>query len=1051
MCFSKSDTITETIKHTKLESSQLDLEWDNCDYVSIEDLSNCDLNDTSLNILQYNVRGILSKTHDLTDLLSNVANNKIDVVILCETWLTNANTNRLHIPGYSYEGIARSNKKGGGVGFLVRNDLKYRRKEDLEIKSEILENSFIELKCNKENILIGALYRPPNTSEKQFLKSYKRIVTKLSKQKLPHLIGLDHNMDLLKIERHEPTAQFMELTLDKGLIPSVTRPTRITHTSATLIDNVFIDAKLHHNSRSSILTIDLSDHLPSLITIPEIFVTRLSATKKEVRKLTDSKIANINLDLEKINWDSILKTSEPVARCNNDDGITVTRNNVGNISHEYVSSNNRSVNVTGNNTTDNMTCTNRFESFHQILVETINTHAPKKTITLKHTQKSTPWITTGIKKSGDRIRKLYEKTLSHDKSLVLTNKYKAERNLLNKIKRKSKIHYYQFKCVEYRKNTKKLWQIINEVSGKIKDKSSVIHCIKIENVKTYSSAKITNEFGRYFSEIGESFANKIKPSNENRNHYLNKMKRLDKSLFLRPTDHTEIVNIINKLPNKNSSGNDEISNILLKKLLPSIIYPLCIIFNDSLTSGSFPTLMKHADVIPLYKGKSKIETTNYRPISLLLTVSKVLEKIVYVRTYEFLNNNDQFFVSQYGFRSRHSCEDAINELVSNVVKANSEKKYTISIFLDLSKAFDTLSHELLLTKLELYGIRGTALSWFANYLTDRSLRAKCIDNTTNKQIYSSQYPVNVGTPQGSCLGPLLFLIFCNDLHLNLIFCNSILFADDTTLYCSHKNLKYLKWCIEQDLSSISDWFRANKLTLNVSKSECVIFGPNRKSTIESIDVDDLAIPVVSHTKFLGIWIDNKLNWKLHVENLKIKLNKNYRILCNSKNMLNTNAQKSLYYAQIHSHLQYGIVSWGNMISATEISKLQNIQNKCVSTLSPNKNPSEILKKFNILTVQDLVFLSNCKLAYKLLTDMLPLKLKTAFSTDSRNKSLLKTHSYNTRRKHIPNNPKCHHHSYSNSYLVASLRDYQSLPVITQNCKTVHSFASNCKKFLLHDK
>ena len=228
-----------------------------------------------------------------------------------------------------------------------------------------------------------------------------------------------------------------------------------------------------------------------------------------------------------------------------------------------------------------------------------------------------------------------------------------------------------------------------------------------------------------------------------------------------------------------------------------------------------------------------------------------------------------------------------------------------------------------------------------------------------------------------------------------MFCSSILFADDTTLYCSHKNLNYLKWCIEQDLSSISDWFQANKLTLNVSKSECLIFGPNKKSTIKSIDVEDLAIPVVNHTKFLGIWLDDKLNWKRHVENLKIKLNKNYRILCNSKNMLNSNAQKSLYYAQIHSHLQYGIVSWGNMISATEISKLQNIQNKCVGTLSRSENPTELFKKFNILQIHDLIFLSNCKLVYKLLNNTLPSRLKTAFGTDSRNKSLSKSHSYNT--------------------------------------------------------
>ena len=372
MCIHKTNTITNNIKHTKLESNKLDLDWDNCDYISTDDLSNCELDNTSLNILQYNVRGILSKTHDLTEILNMTTKTKIHVVILCETWLTDANTSRLHIPGYTYVGKVRQGKKGGGVGFLVRDDLKFRKQPDLEVTSEILENNFIELKCNRENVLIGSLYRPPNTNEKKFLSCYKKLVTNLSKQKLPYIIGLDHNMDLLKIDRHEPTSQFIEITLDKGLIPCVTRPTRITHTSATLIDNVFVEARLHHNARSSIIVMDLSDHLPSLITIPDIFVTKLTATKKEVRKLTDARVSDINKELGKIDWDNILKSSSS----NNPLNTNVTCSN--RLSKQAVIRNNKTYNTTEND----VTCNNKFDAFHKTLMGTINNHAPKKTITL---------------------------------------------------------------------------------------------------------------------------------------------------------------------------------------------------------------------------------------------------------------------------------------------------------------------------------------------------------------------------------------------------------------------------------------------------------------------------------------------------------------------------------------------------------------------------------------------------------------------------------------------------------------------------------------------
>ena len=209
--------------------------------------------------------------------------------------------------------------------------------------------------------------------------------------------------------------------------------------------------------------------------------------------------------------------------------------------------------------------------------------------------------------------------------------------------------------------------------------------------------------------------------------------------------------------------------------------------------------MKLAEVVPLYKGKEHYLEMNYRPISLLTTISKVLEKIVYQRIYSFLQNTGQLYDNQYGFRESHSCEHAIGQVINGIVKGLENRVSSACMLLDLSKAFDTIEHSIMLEKLALYGIRGNALSCFKSYLSGRSLRVKCrtVSSATNQT--SEEYCVDYGTPQGSCLGPLIFLIFVNDLHLHLHDAECVQFADDTTLLFKHKNMCYLQFCVENKL------------------------------------------------------------------------------------------------------------------------------------------------------------------------------------------------------------------------------------------------------------
>ena len=575
---------------------------------------------------------------------------------------------------------------------------------------------------------------------------------------------------------------------------------------------------------------------------------------------------------------------------------------------------------------------------------------------------------------------------------------------------------------------------------------NIVEYLKLENQDIYEDEIIVEEFAKHFSSVGNTYAKKIPTPQLSIKHYLDQIPNNEQTIFMRPTSILEIAMIIHQLPNKHSSGYDNLSNILLKQLTESIQIPLEIISNNSIRTGKFPEGMKQATVIPLFKSKDKHTLTNYRPISLLATISKVLEKIVYSRTYKFLTNTDQIYTGQYGFRTGHSCQNAISELVGTIQKNLEENRSSIGVFIDLSKAFDTLNHQILLSKLEKYGIRGTTLDWFSSYLSGRSMRTR-IQTSKGLNVLSSNYNLQYGTPQGSCLGPLLFLIFINDLPLALIHGTSLLFADDTTLLHSHRNFNYLKWTVEDDLRRLLDWFKANQLTLNVDKTVCLLFSTKKDPEMVTLNIGNSHITSSEYVKFLGVWIDRHLNWSKHISILLVKLKQNTHLLSISKKFLSKNTLKLIYYAHIFSHLTYGILVWGNMASKGTLDKIQKTINKCF-TISTGLPPSDSnFKKEKMMKIYNLIDFENKKLGYQLEKNTLPTNLTKLLWTDSKNKLLNRKHNYYTRQCNLPKLPMALKSKYHHGFQVESIKSYHTLDQETRSIPTLASFVRKLKRDL----
>jgi len=641
-----------------------------------------------------------------------------------------------------------------------------------------------------------------------------------------------------------------------------------------------------------------------------------------------------------------------------------------------------------------------YDALEEIITTQHSTSFPKKKVRFnKYIHKIHPWIDSGIMRSIKKRDSMYKKLKKthHTNPTYLTKKINLDtyNSILKASIRQMKSDYYRTEFAKYSDNIKKTWDTISTILNRNKKNKEnfpshfLLQTSKevtntdgtvtksIVEEKVTNKTQIANHFNDYFSNIGNKLASEIKyTGNKTVSTYL-KDNILSK-FNLKEITETQLEEIINSLNTKHSSGYDKISTYILKKISKSIITALVSIINKSITTGIFPDKLKLAIVSPIYKGQNlNIHFFNsYRPISLLPSISKIFEKVVYIQLYAYMTDNNLLHISQYGFRKAHSTELAALELVDRVGKELDSKKTPISIFLDLSKAFDTLDHKILLTKLQYYGADTMAMKWFSSYLTNRKQALKYDDT------YSDWNCIETGVPQGSVLGPLLFIIYINDIDNVSKLLNEILFADDTSLICTLSRFstqapktpeewELLSSKVNEELGKVNEWLMLNKLSLNIKKTKFIIFRhkTSKKDTKLSLKMNNIPIEQVRTFTFLGLKVNETLTWKDHIEDVANKISKTIGILSRLKKSLPIKILKMIYSALILPRLHYCNLAWGYNPGRIEV--LQRKAVRIITSSKYNAHTDPIFKKLNTLKLKDIHICNKLKFFYKLENNLLP--------------------------------------------------------------------------------
>lgn len=818
------------------------------------ELINKALHSDQIKIFHLNIRSISKNLDQLILFLEQIVHD-FEVIILTETFVLE-DPQIYQITGYKSAYNNGNLNTHDGVLVFVKESIESLFEVVTLGEINVLEVEFLYASTK---VKLTCIYRSPSTSAAVFngnLNAY--LSSKKGCDCDYHILGGDINIDLLS--QNNDTNEYKNTMSTYGYdsyINIYTRPQ-----SKTCLDHFFLTSEhasktiFESNINGYVIDYDITDHQPTILTI-EV---------KQAPKVSKQHARNY-MNLGKLKSDLMLEEW----------GDICTENNSNTLVERFIS------------------------KFSYYIRKNTNVVIKNNKSIPKH-----PWITKALLKSINEKNCRYKLTKENPENSILKQQYTSYKNKLLKLIEHSKRIYIQKTIDESTNEPKIIWQHVNKIFNKTRPKPNITKIEDEHNEMLDDQKEIAEAFNKFFTNLGSVYASKIKKPKD----FIEDKFSVRESFFLVPTNAQEIKDVIIELKDKRSPGIDNIKAETIKYVKDEIADIVAYMFNRCFADGVFPECFKSGVIKPVYKSGKRTEITNYRPITLLTAFSKILEKLLKKRMDSFIEKHNIISKKQYGFVQNSSTEDAIRDLTQHIYERLDKGLPLISLFLDLSKAFDTVSHEKLLEKLYSYGFRGTMHKLLTSYLTRRKQMVQI-----GSEI-SSERETTYGVPQGTVLGPLLFIIYINDL-LKMKNCGNIIsYADDTVILYEADTWAELKLKIEREFLNIKHWLEANTLTLNMQKSFYLPFSSYESGlpNLGPINIHQTNLRISEAKdgcmKYLGIIIDRHMRWDCQCQYVAKKLRGLMYKFKYLQRLIDVRHLKMVYFALAQSQITYGNVGWG---------------------------------------------------------------------------------------------------------------------------------------------